>query len=305
MQEKIDRLIARIGEVVLGKEREVELACCCLLSGGHLLIEDLPGMGKTTLARSLATGLGLQFTRIQFTSDLLPADIIGCSVYEKEQAAFVFHRGPVFTQLLLADEINRASPRTQSALLEAMEERQVSVEGETRALPEPFFVIATQNPVSMAGTFALPESQMDRFLMSLQLGYPDHDNERELLKSTANREAVDLMQCLSANDLKKIARDCQSVHCSEALLDYAQALIAATRNHASISLGLSPRGAQALMRSARTLAFMHGRDHVIPEDLQQVFPAVSRHRILLVGNDSSDASAMVLNDILENTAAIR
>lgn len=284
----------------------MRLACCCLLSGGHLLIEDLPGMGKTTLARALARGLGLDFVRIQFTSDLLPGDITGHPVYDRESGGFEFHRGPIFTQLLLADEINRASPRTQSALLEAMEERQVSAEGESRALPDPFFVIATQNPVDMAGTHPLPESQLDRFLLSLELGYPDRANERRLLLDDQESPELDIQSHLDTDDLKWIRRAATDIHCSDAVLDYVQALVEASREHPSVRMGLSPRATRGLMRAARTLALMDGRDHVLPEDLQCLFPAVCRHRLVLDGAGGGAAgSRSVIAEIMRDTAVLR
>ncbi|MDP3516785.1 MAG: MoxR family ATPase [Pseudohongiella sp.] len=280
MQAKIDQALAEIGSVVLGKDQQIRLALCCLLSGGHLLIEDLPGMGKTTLAHSLAKVFGLAFRRVQFTSDLLPADILGVSVYETATGSFVFHEGPVFCQLLLADEINRATPKTQSALLEAMEEAQVTIEGQTRALPTPFFVIATQNPVSLAGTYPLPESQSDRFLMRLTLGYPDPAAERILLERAEQRSSlINVRQCFEAAELAEWRALATSVKCSAYLLDYVQRLIACTRDNERFLAGLSPRGGIALIRAAKTFALMSGRDHVIPEDVQAIFPSVAEHRL--------------------------
>jgi MoxR-like ATPase len=267
-------------QVILGKENEVRLAAACLLAGGHLLIEDLPGLGKTTLAHTLARLLGLQFARVQFTADLLPADITGVSIFDREHGSFRFIPGPVFSQLLLADEINRATPKTQSALLEAMEEGQVSIEGETRALPRPFFVIATQNPADQIGTFPLPESQLDRFLMRIELGYPGRDAERALLSAGSRRQASDqLASLLSPEQLPQLQAEVAALHASPPLIDYVQALIEATRNHAAFRHGLSPRAGLALLSAARAWAWLAGRDMVLPDDVQAVFAAVARHRL--------------------------
>jgi len=281
MREVISQASRALENVLQGKERQIHLALCCLLGGGHLLIEDLPGMGKTTLCRALASLFGLQYSRIQFTSDLLPADITGCSVFDADSGRFVFHPGPVFSQLVMADEINRASPRTQSALLEAMGEGQVSIEGETRMLPEPFFVIATQNPVSMSGTYPLPESQLDRFQLCLQIGYPDEQAERRLLAEGVRPDADSVPQCFEPAELRALQNRIAATPASDALLDYVQRLVAATRNNPAIVLGLSPRGALSIMQAARTWAVMADRDHVLPEDVQAVFPAVCRHRLVL------------------------
>jgi MoxR-like ATPase len=276
----INAVIRETGKIILGKERQVRLALCCILARGHLLIEDVPGVGKTTLAHALARTLGLQFQRIQFTSDLLPADILGVSIFDREKSVFHFHAGPIFAQLILADEINRATPKTQSALLEAMEEHQVTVEGETRALPEPFFVVATQNPAHQIGTFALPESQLDRFLMRIDLGYPDHAAERELLQGTDRREMISaLAACISAQELRALQQAVIGVHASDALLDYLQAIIRHTRESPRYGQGLSPRAGLALLRGAQAWAFMAGRPHVVPEDVQAVFSAVVGHRL--------------------------
>jgi len=267
-------------QVILGKDHEVRLAAACLLAGGHLLIEDLPGLGKTTLAHTLARLLGLQFARVQFTADLLPADITGVSIFDREHGSFRFIPGPVFSQLLLADEINRATPKTQSALLEAMEEGQVSIEGETRALPQPFFVIATQNPADQIGTFPLPESQLDRFLMRIELGYPGRDAERALLSAGSRRKASDqLASLLSPVQLPQLQAEVAALHVSPPLIDYVQALIEATRNHAAFRHGLSPRAGLALLSAARAWAWLAGRDMVLPDDVQAVFAAVARHRL--------------------------
>lgn len=280
MQANINRALNSINQVVLGKEQQVKLALCCLLAGGHLLVEDLPGMGKTTLAQALAGVLGLSFKRIQFTSDLLPADILGGSVFNPTNGSFSFREGPVFCQVLMADEINRATPRTQSALLEAMEEGQVTLDGETRPLPEPFFVIATQNPSNLAGTYPLPESQTDRFLMCLSLGYPEAHAERELLKAFAVRQHQQVTDaCLSDTDLSDIRRALANIHVSDVLLDYVQRLIAFTRSNTHFREGLSPRGGLAIMRASCCYALMHGRDYVTADDVQAIFPAVAVHRL--------------------------
>lgn len=273
-------LLHQAGRVILGKERQLRLALACLLARGHLLIEDVPGVGKTTLAHVLARLLGLQFQRVQFTSDMLPADIVGVSVFDREAGSFVFHPGPVFAQLILADEINRATPKAQSALLEAMEERQVTVEGVTRPLPEPFFVIATQNPAHQIGTFPLPESQLDRFLMCIGLGYPDREAERELLRGADRRTMVhELAPGLTPEALARLQQAVGQVHVSDALIDYVQALVAHTRQSPDYVAGLSPRAALALLQAARAWALLQGRDHALPEDVQAVLPAVVVHRL--------------------------
>jgi MoxR-like ATPase len=276
----LDPVLAAAGRIILGKDREIRQAIACLLAGGHLLIEDLPGVGKTTLAHALARLLGLAFSRIQFTSDLLPADITGVSIYERRRGEFRFLPGPVFSQLVLADEINRATPKTQSALLEAMEERQVTVEGETRPLPEPFFVIATQNPSHQIGTFPLPESQLDRFLMRIELGYPDRNAERALLTAGGQRALADqLAPMIAARDLPSLQREVTTVHAAEPLIDYVQALVEASRRDQAFQHGLSPRAGLALLAAARAWAWLDGRDMVLPDDIQAVLPAVARHRL--------------------------
>lgn len=297
----INDIIEVASRIILGKDHEIRLAVACLLARGHLLIEDLPGVGKTTLAHTLAILLGLKFQRVQFTSDLLPADILGVSIYDRERASFCFIAGPIFSQVLLADEINRASAKTQSALLEAMEERQVSIEGETRPLPEPFFVIATQNPSHQAGTFPLPESQLDRFLMRLALGYPDHLAERRLLTmGDARLQLSNLKSCLGENELPLIQNAVQKTHCSESLLDYLQALLAATRTSPVFANGLSPRAGLAALSAARGWAYINGRDFVIPEDVQTVFPNVAGHRLrTLTGTTPSEEQ---LAQLLRDTA---
>lgn len=306
VQGVIDAAVAEVGKVLLGKEPQIRLALCCLLARGHLLIEDLPGMGKTTLSHALADVLGLSWRRVQFTSDLLPADILGVSVYDRNDASFSFHPGPIFTQLLLADEINRTTPRTQSALLEAMAEAQVTVEGETRQLPDPFFVIATQNPVHQSGTYPLPESQLDRFLMKLQLGYPHPQAEREMFErnTSSGADAESLRQMINEAQLATFRQAVSQVHASENLLDYLQRLLAYTRNSPEFEVGLSPRGGLALLDSAKTWAVMHNRGHVVPEDLQMVLPAVAGHRLVPSGDYSGDGDALVAL-LLRNVDVIR
>ena len=280
MNPTTESILAAAGRIILGKEHQLRLALACILARGHLLIEDLPGMGKTTLSHVIAQVLGLEFRRVQFTSDLLPADILGVSVYDRNEAAFKFHPGPVFTNVLLADEVNRATPKTQSALLEVMEERQATIEGETRILPDPFFVIATQNPVSHIGTFPLPESQLDRFLMRIELGYPDARSERNLLMSRGGREHFgELQPVIDAAALIKLQEAVHGIHVSDALLDYLQALLDHTRKSARFVSGLSPRAGLALKQCAQAWALMQGREYAIPEDVQAVFPGVAGHRL--------------------------
>jgi MoxR-like ATPase len=282
---RIASVIDAASGIVLGKKHEIRLATACLLARGHLLIEDLPGVGKTTLAQTLARLFGLHFQRVQFTSDLLPADILGVSVFERQDSSFRFIPGPIFSQLVLADEINRATPKTQSALLEAMEERQVTVEGETRPLPAPFFVIATQNPSHQIGTFPLPESQLDRFMMKIGLGYPDPAAERALLAAgDARHRLADLLPVMDAESIPVLQSAVQAVGCSDALLDYVQALVAATRQAPDFEHGLSPRSGLALASSARAWALIAGREYVLPEDVQAVFAPVAGHRLRQVGS---------------------
>ncbi|AOX63168.1 MULTISPECIES: MoxR family ATPase [Stenotrophomonas] len=271
----------QVNGLVLGKAQEVRLAFVALLSGGHLLIEDLPGLGKTTLAHAMASSLGLGFQRVQFTSDLLPADVLGVSVYDAGSRQFQFHPGPVFTHVLLADEINRAPPRTQSALLEAMAEQQVTLDGVTHPLPDPFFVIATQNPVDLSGTFPLPDSQLDRFLLRLALGYPNPESERELLRGTDRRHLIAQATArLSEVEVRTLREAVGQVHASEALITYVQALLARSRQHAGVRVGLSPRAGLALLRAAKAHALLLGRAHVVPEDVQTLFVAVAGHRLV-------------------------
>jgi len=276
----IERVIQAASTVILGKETQVRLSLACLLARGHLLIEDLPGVGKTTLAHVLARSLALQFQRIQFTSDMLPADILGVSVYERDSGGFKFHPGPIFAQVILADEVNRATPKTQSALLEAMEEHQVTAEGETRRLPNPFFVIATQNPSEQVGTFPLPESQLDRFMMRIELGYPDREAERALLSGTDRRDLLATLDpCMTPAELMELQAGVQRIHIAPALLDYVQALVEHTRRSPDYVTGLSPRAALALVHCSRAWALLEGRDKVIPEDVQAIVPGVATHRL--------------------------
>ena len=282
---QLSDLVQQISGVIVGKRAQIEDCVACMLAGGHLLIEDVPGVGKTTLAHAIAVSLGLRFSRTQFTADLMPSDLIGVSVYERTRESFVFHAGPVFAQVLLADEINRAGPKTQSALLEAMEEHQVTVEGETRALPAPFFVIATQNPTDQLGTYPLPESQLDRFLMCITLGYPDRKSERELLAGADRREAIGkLSTVMSPAELLLAQKDVQGVHASDALLDYLQSLIQATRSGEWFVEGLSPRAGVAVLRAARARALLGGRDYVAPDDIQYILPQTIAHRLMPVSS---------------------
>lgn len=291
MQQLIDRAVVEVGKVLLGKEQQIRLALCCLLAKGHLLLEDLPGMGKTTLSNALARVLGLEYKRVQFTSDLLPADILGGSIFDRDAAAFKFIPGPIFTQVLLADEINRTTPKTQSALLEAMEEGRVTIDAQTKDLSQPFFVIATQNPATQSGTYPLPESQLDRFLMRLSLGYPDRDAERKLLVGDNNQQGLgSIQQMISASEWVDIQAAVQDIHCSDSLLDYVQRLVEFTRLSDMFSSGLSPRAAMALVRCAKTWALMAGREHVVPEDVQVVFLAVAEHRLSSAMDQSSSSS---------------
>ncbi len=300
MAQQIEKVVAQVGSIILGKENQIRLAIACLLARGHLLIEDIPGVGKTTLAHALATSLGLAFQRIQFTSDLLPADIIGVSIYNRDSGGFQFHPGPIFSQVVLADEVNRATPKAQSALLEAMEEHQVTTEGETRKLPEPFFVIATQNPSYQVGTFPLPESQLDRFLMRIHLGYPDGGAERALLQGEDRRDLLAAMKpAMSPQELAGLQHSAHQVHASGALLDYVQALADHTRRSADYVNGLSPRAALALLHAARAWALMAGRDHVVPEDVQSVLPVVVGHRLVSTAEVTRANGADVAQQLLK------
>ncbi len=279
-----------VGKVIVGKDKQIRQALVCLLAGGHLLIEDVPGVGKTTLAHALAITLGLRFNRVQFTNDLLPADVVGIAVFDRDKQGFQFHPGPIFTQVLLADEINRATPKTQSALLEAMEERQVTADGVTRDLPQPFFVIATQNPAYQIGTFPLPESQLDRFLMCLSLGYPDAAAERALLMGEDRRTMLkELRTVMPPQELMGAQAALREIHASPALIDYVQALTHASRHNGMFAEGLSPRAAIALLQAARAWAALEGRNHVIPEDVQAVLVPVAAHRLRPLKSSSNSA----------------
>lgn len=299
----IDRAQKALGSIILGKDDQISLALSCLLARGHLLIEDLPGLGKTMLAQALARVLGLSFRRIQFTSDLLPADIVGVSVFRQSSGEFEFQPGPIFSQLVLADEVNRATPKAQSALLEAMEEYQVSVDGNTRLLPEPFFVIATQNPADQIGTFPLPESQLDRFLMRLELGYPNEENERELLIGEDRRMMLEDVEAIATPDmLQKLQKAAADLHMSDPLVDYIQALVRQTRESPEIDIGLSPRGALALVAAAKAHAFVQRHSGVYPDDIQAVFPAVAGHRLKPAGNTSHRSAAELCQHVLDTVA---
>jgi len=303
MQPLLSDIVTAVSQVLLGKEKQVKLAVACLIGRGHLLLEDLPGMGKTTLAHCLGKVLGLDYQRVQFTSDLLPADILGAAVFDKHQSQFTFHPGPIFTQLLLADEINRSTPKTQSALLEAMEEGQVSIEGETRLLPSPFFVIATQNPSSQSGTFMLPESQLDRFLMRVSLGYPDHQSERLLLEGVDPRQRItDMQPAITPQQLHTLQEEVAAIRCSDALLDYLQNLITFTREDGHFTYGVSPRGALAWLSAAKAWALLTGRDYVIPEDIQDVARAVLGHRVR--GGDFEHGQTDIIDYLLTSVKVI-
>jgi MoxR-like ATPase len=290
------RAMACVASVVLGKDHEISLAFACLFAAGHLLIEDIPGVGKTTLSRALARAVGLDFARIQCTSDLLPSDMLGATVYLRDQERFAFHPGAIFSQVVLVDEINRASPKTQSALLEAMEERQVTVDGTSHPLPRPFFVIATQNPVEQLGTYLLPESQLDRFLMRMHVGYPDRRVERQLLERSGSPAALDDLEAvLDERTVLAIQEDIGSVHASSAVIEYVLALVTASRETSSFRLGLSPRAGLALLHCARAWAWLAGRSHVLPEDVQEVFEPVAAHRLVAAGRES-----MAIVDLLHS-----
>jgi MoxR-like ATPase len=295
LQQHLHAAIAQVNKVLLGKARQVKLAFTCLIAGGHLLLEDVPGVGKTTLAHALAATFALDFQRVQFTSDLLPSDIIGVSMYERETGEFRFHPGPVFAGLLLADEINRATPKTQSALLEAMAEGQVTVDGQTHTLPEPFFVVATQNPLDLAGTFPLPDSQLDRFMLRVSLDYPDASAERELLTGTDRRDLLTrLTPQLDAAGLNTLYRQVQTITASSALLDYLQALLTASRRHPDIRVGLSPRAGLSLLAAARAWAMLSDRGHVLPEDIQALFVPLAAHRLVASRGASGETLARTL-----------
>jgi MoxR-like ATPase len=301
MSLKIDQIVEAAGRILVGKQEVIKLAITCLLAKGHLLIEDVPGVGKTTLAHTLAHLLGLHYQRIQFTSDLLPSDIIGISIYEANERRFQFHQGPIFAQLILADEINRATPKTQSALLEAMEERQITIDGVTHGLPEPFFVIATQNPSHQVGTFPLPESQLDRFLMRVRIGYPGRLAERELLAGGDRRALIEEQPVvLSAQQLSEFQKQVSQVHVASALVEYCQDILAHTRNKPDYRLGLSPRAGLAMLQAARAWAYLEGRDLVLPEDLQAILPATVGHRLLTSGETRGVANDGLVMDLLNS-----
>src|SRR5210317_2010959 len=299
----VDQARQALGTIILGKDEQISLALACLLARGHLLIEDLPGLGKTMLAQALARVLGLSYRRIQFTSDLLPADIVGVSVFRQEQGEFEFQPGPIFSQLILADEVNRATPKAQSALLESMEEYQVSVDGHTRPLPHPFFVVATQNPADQIGTFPLPESQLDRFLMRLALGYPNAENERELITGEDRRSMLESVTPeMTPEILTTLQQDAAKMHMSEHLVDYIQELVRQTRESPDIEIGLSPRGAQSLAAAARAHAFVERHSGVFPDDVQAVFTAVAGHRLKPAGNTSFRSPAEMCQHVLDSVA---
>ncbi len=301
--ELLDTAIQNISRVILGKQQQIKLALTCLLAKGHCLIEDQPGVGKTTLAHTMAQVMGLDFHRVQFTSDLLPADVLGVSVFNREQSSFEFHPGPIFSHFILADEINRATPKTQSALLEAMEEHQVTVEGETRELPEPFFVIATQNPIHQIGTYPLPESQLDRFLMRIDLGYPDKEAERQLLEGEDRRTIIkNLIPSFNREQLLKTQQLAASLHVSPAILDYIQAILEFTRQTSAFEFGLSPRGGLALLNAARAYALIDNQKYVLPEHIQTILPAVVNHRLPIHLDASSKQLMTAAQHIMESVS---
>jgi len=299
----LQNVAENIAKIIVGKKTQIDLALTCLLANGHLLIEDLPGVGKTTLSLAMAKTFGQAFQRIQFTNDLLPADILGISIYDNKAQEFQFHYGPIFTQVLLADEINRATPRTQSALLEAMEEKQVTLDGKTHDLPNPFFVIATQNSEEQIGTFPLPESQMDRFLMQIEIGYPAEEAEKSLLLGKNPREKVnDIKSVLTTKQLLMIQNSVDSIHISDKLLAYLIQLIRNTRNSSFFTTGLSPRAGLSLQKCARAWAMLKGRDHVLPEDVQAIFPYVAMHRLTLNSNYSDKNKIDILDEYIKQVA---
>jgi MoxR-like ATPase len=298
MQHLVTTIIDDLSTVIFGKQQQIKLALTCLFSEGHLLIEDLPGMGKTTLSHALAAVLGLSYQRIQFTSDLLPADIIGTNIFNNKEHSFSFHKGPIFSQVVLADEINRAGPKTQSALLEAMEEQQVTVDGEKYPLPTPFFVIATQNPLYQSGTYPLPESQLDRFLMRISLGFPPKNAEKRLLLNNQKRDYSQLPQRINQQQLKQIQESIANITLSAAVIDYIIELVTYTREAQSLAASLSPRASMALAKSARAWAYIEGRDFVLPEDVQAVFSSVCQHRLGLHSESGNNQIADILKHVL-------
>ncbi|MFC3095925.1 AAA family ATPase [Alteromonas sediminis] len=293
--ESIENVLNR---TILGKETQIKLALTCLLANGHLLLEDLPGMGKTTLSHALANAFGLAFSRVQFTSDLLPADMLGVSIFNQQTHSFTFHEGPIFNQVVLADEINRASPKTQSALLEAMEERQVSIDGNTHALPKPFFVIATQNPGFQSGTYPLPESQLDRFLMRVSLGYPNWEAEKDMLLQNDTTQKKPFKAVITENALLDMQHKVSLVHASESIIEYILRLVALSRTADYVDHPLSPRASKAILQAAKSWAFLHNRDYVVPEDIQSVFTAVVEHRIR--GENTTESGALLSQKLLDN-----
>jgi len=298
MDTRLTQVLDTLSGILLGKNHEIRLSVTCLLAGGHLLIEDLPGMGKTTLSHALASSIGLSYGRIQFTNDLLPADLLGYSLFNRQDNRMEFQQGPIFAQVVLADEINRASPRTQSALLEAMEERQVSIDGATRKLPEPFFVVATQNPLEQGGTFPLPESQLDRFLMRVSLGYPTAKAERALLEGEDRRQLTAKLKAVMTHaDVLQLQQQVQTISASGALLDYIQRLLSASRQLPDGRHGLSPRAGLGLLRAARAWAMLHGREHVLPDDVQAVFPAVASHRLEQANGGGSQVTRQLIDRV--------
>ncbi len=300
MKDQINQVLQLLDTIIVGKERSLRLAVCCLLARGHLLIEDIPGVGKTTLARALARALGLEMRRIQFTSDLLPADILGSSIFDRESQKFTFHPGPIFSQVILADEINRATPKTQSALLEAMEEEQATIDGQTYPFPRPFFVIATQNPHHLAGTYPLPESQLDRFLMRIELGFPDRASERTMLSGPNRRDMIDQMSVqFSAADMVAMQDAVLKVHVADPLLDYLLNLLEQSRRRSRGGFGLSPRAGMSLQRAAQAWALMEGRDMVIPEDVQAIAPGVMGHRLKSSSDESATSGAAFAEQLLK------
>jgi len=301
MQNAVDQLLAGVNQVLLGKEHQVKLAVSCLLANGHILLEDLPGMGKTTLSHTLAKLLACEYRRIQFTSDLLPSDILGVTVFDQQNHSFEFRPGPIFSQVILADEINRATPKAQSALLEAMEEQQVSVDGHSHQLPTPFFVIATQNPSTQMGTFPLPESQLDRFLMKVSLGYPTREAERSLILSQDRRSILqDLEGAMTIEQLTSAQIGVRGVHISHSVVDYVQRLVSKSRSGAPFHIGISPRGTLALVQAARAWAYLHHRSHVVPEDIQAVLPSVFEHRLRGSANQSGHDGVSLVNVLLND-----
>ncbi len=301
-QQPLSQIRHTLNTIILGKSKQIDLAVCCLLANGHLLIEDLPGVGKTTMALALAQAFGLEFQRIQFTSDLLPADILGVSIFDTQSQQFNFHRGAVFSQCLLADEINRTTPKTQSALLEAMEEHQVSIDGETIALPKPFFVVATQNPLDQSGTYPLPESQLDRFMMRLELGYPDEEAELNLYSGASTRDLIHQIKPIMTSDFViKLQHACQKIHTSAPLIKYIQHLINATRQSYLFSFGLSPRAGLAVVQASKSWALLQNRNYVEPDDIKAVFSSIAAHRLMPL-EDNSKGSVGLIDNLLNDIA---